>query len=148
MTDRLTVLLTNITLASRTGTEIIARDVARGLLARGHTPIVYSTSHGEIAEEIRGSTIPVVADLANVRATPDVIHGHHHPETMTALLQFPGVPAVFFHRGVDPHYHQPTDLPSNVTPRHLEEAARLAVGLIQEVAQLRSGHPARVATEI
>ncbi|MGQ0571382.1 MAG: M20/M25/M40 family metallo-hydrolase [Armatimonadota bacterium] len=58
-----------------------------------------------------------------------------------------GVPAVFFHRGVDPHYHQPTDLPSNVTPRHLEEAARLAVGLIQELAQLRSGRPAHMAPE-
>ena len=27
---------------------------------------------------------------------PDVIHGHHHMETMTALLHFPGVPAIQF----------------------------------------------------
>ncbi len=49
-----------------------------------------------------------------------------------------GIPAVFLHRGVDLHYHQPTDVPANVTPRHLEEAARLVVGLVQELAQVRA----------
>ena len=92
----LRVLITNITLASRTGTEINVRDIALRLLACGHTPIVYSTELGEIAEEIRSATVPVVDDLGKVGITPDVIHGHHHPETMTALLHFPGVPAVFF----------------------------------------------------
>lgn len=48
-----------------------------------------------------------------------------------------GIPTVFFHRGVDPHYHQPGDVPANVTPRHLEEAARLLVATIQEIMQLR-----------
>jgi aminopeptidase YwaD len=51
-----------------------------------------------------------------------------------------GIPAVFLHRGVDPHYHQPTDVPSNVTPRHLEEAARLVVGLVQDLAQVRAAN--------
>ncbi len=41
-----------------------------------------------------------------------------------------GIPAVFLHRGVDPHYHRPTDLPSIVDPRNLEEAARLVVGML------------------
>jgi len=49
-----------------------------------------------------------------------------------------GIPTVFFHRGVDPSYHRPTDVPSNVDPKHLEEAARLLVGLIQELSQARS----------
>jgi hypothetical protein len=40
---------------------------------------------------------------------------------------------------VDPYYHQPGDVPANVTPRHLEEAARLVVGLIQELTQVRAG---------
>ena len=95
-TGDLRILLTNITLASRSGTEINIRDIATGLLARGHRPIVYSTRLGEIAEEIRAATVPVVDDLARVGIAPDVIHGHHHPETMTALLHFPGVPAIFF----------------------------------------------------
>jgi aminopeptidase YwaD len=41
-----------------------------------------------------------------------------------------GIPAVFLHRGVDPHYHRPSDLPSIVDPRNLEEAARLVVGIL------------------
>jgi aminopeptidase YwaD len=50
-----------------------------------------------------------------------------------------GIPAVFFHRGIDPYYHQSGDVPANVTPRHLEEAARLAAGLVQELSQTRAG---------
>jgi len=94
--DPLRILITNITLATRTGTETYVRDLALALLARGHTPIVYSTDLGPIAEELRASSVPVVADLRAVAVRPDVIHGHHHPETMTALLHFAGVPAVFF----------------------------------------------------
>ncbi|MDR7419857.1 MAG: M28 family metallopeptidase [Armatimonadota bacterium] len=57
-----------------------------------------------------------------------------------------GIPTVFFHRGIDPYYHQPGDVPANITPRHLEEAARLVVGLIQELAQVRASRlaPARI----
>lgn len=100
----LRVLLTNISLASRAGTELYVRDVAAGLLRRGLQPSVYSTDLGEVAEEIRAAGIPVVGDLADLDAAPDVIHGQHHLETMTALLHFPGVPAVFFsHNGVAWH---------------------------------------------
>ena len=56
-----------------------------------------------------------------------------------------GVPAVFIHRGVDPHYHRPTDVPANVEARHLEEAVRLIVGLVQELTALRSGGVLRPA---
>ncbi|MDR7543560.1 MAG: M20/M25/M40 family metallo-hydrolase [Armatimonadota bacterium] len=50
-----------------------------------------------------------------------------------------GIPSVFLHRGVDPHYHQPGDVPANITPHHLDEAARLLVGLLQELAGTRPG---------
>lgn len=90
------ILLTNVTLASRTGTEINIRDIALGLLRRGHQPVVYSPHLGEMADEIRAATVPVVDDLTRIAAPPDVIHGHHHTSTMTALLRFPGVPALFF----------------------------------------------------
>ena len=90
----LRVLLTNRVLANRTGTELYIRDVALGLLRRGHLPVVYSPHLGPLAAEIRGYTIPVVDDLANVAEVPDIIHGHHGLETLTALLAFPRVPAV------------------------------------------------------
>lgn len=88
------VLLTNRVIAKRTGTEIYVRDVAAGLLRRGHRPVVYSPRLGPLAEEIRRMTVPVVADLALITEPPDVIHGHHGLETLTALLAFPRVPAI------------------------------------------------------
>lgn len=90
------ILIANATLASRTGTETYVRDLAIGLLRRGHTPIVYAPQLGEIAAELRRLTIPVVDDLRLVSSAPDVIHGNHNTELMSALLHFAGVPAVFF----------------------------------------------------
>lgn len=92
----LRVLITNRVLANRTGTEVYVRDLAAGLLARGHHPIVYSPILGRVAAEIRAATVPVVDDLAAVGAAPDVIHGHHGLETLAALLAFPGVPGIAF----------------------------------------------------
>lgn len=92
----LTVLLTNLKLEARTGTELYVRDLALGLLAKGHRPVVYSPRLGSLAREIRAETIPVVDELSQLSVTPDIIHGHHANETLTALLHFPNVPAVFF----------------------------------------------------
>lgn len=94
----LRILITNMTLADRSGSAMYVRDLAMGLLDLGHTPIVYSTDLGNVAEELRAATVPVVDDLEALTVEPDLIHGHHHPETMTALLRFPGVPGVYvFH---------------------------------------------------
>jgi len=90
----LRVLLTNRILAHRTGTELYVREVAVGLSERGHLPVVYSPRLGRLAAELREQTIPVVDDPAKIGETPDIIHGHHGLETLTALLAFPGVPAV------------------------------------------------------
>src|SRR5262245_48140026 len=91
---RLRILLTNRVIAQRTGTELYIRDLATGLLRRGHFPVVYSPRLGPLASEIRRDTIPVVDDLANVAEPPDIIHGQHGLETLTALLAFPRVPAI------------------------------------------------------
>lgn len=90
------ILIANATLATLTGTETYVRDLAIGLLRRGHAPIVYAPELGEIARQLRLATVPVVDDLRNVGVTPDVIHGNHNTELMSALLRFPNVPAVFF----------------------------------------------------
>lgn len=70
------------------------RDLAIGLLRRGHLPVAYSPRLGPLASEIRSHTVPVVDDLAKLAEPPDIIHGHHGLETLTALLAFPGVPAI------------------------------------------------------
>src|SRR2546423_10851923 len=90
------ILIANATLASLTGTETYVRDLAVGLLRRGHTPIVYAPELGGIASELRQATVPVVDDLRNVGVTPDIIHGNHNTELMSALLHFQDVPAVFY----------------------------------------------------
>jgi hypothetical protein len=93
------VLFTNNTLEGWAGTEVWVRDMAIELLARGHSPVAYSRRLGAVARELRRATVPVVDDLERLAEPPDLIHGHHHLETMTALLRFPGVPAVAFCHG-------------------------------------------------
>lgn len=96
------ILITNHTLANRAGSELYVRDLAIGLLDRGHEPIAYSTSLGEVAREIRAAGIQVTDDLNTLVNQPDIIHGHHHLDTMTALLRLPATPAIFVCHGSTP----------------------------------------------
>jgi hypothetical protein len=94
--DPLRVLLTNVTLASYTGTELYVFDLARRLLRLGHQPVVYTPEPGDIADRLRRATVPVVNDLAALGSwVPDVMHCHHTLETLLALLHFPTTPAVY-----------------------------------------------------
>ncbi len=89
------VLITNVTLRSRTGTELVVRDLALGLAARGHRPMVYSPELGDIAAEIAAAGVPVVSALDEVPHVPDLVHGHHHVPTVEALLHFPTARGLF-----------------------------------------------------
>jgi hypothetical protein len=92
----LRILITNLKLESRTGTELFVCDLARGLLEAGHRPVLYSPRLGKLAAEIRRETVPVVDDLDKLSTPPDIIHGQHANETLTALLHFPHAPALYF----------------------------------------------------
>ncbi len=118
------ILITNTSLAHRTGSELFVRDLALELLRRGNTPIVYSPRLGPLAEEIQRATIPVVNDLSSLGTTPDIIHGHHHLETMAALAHFKDVPAVFFCHGITPWQELPPKHPRIVRYAALSEAVR------------------------
>lgn len=107
MTRGRRVLFTNNTLATRAGTELWVRDVAPALRARGHDVIAYSPVLGAVADELAASGVAVVDDLDRVAAPPDLVHGHHHLETMTALLRFPEVPALFVCHGARPWEEAP-----------------------------------------
>src|SRR5947207_12873911 len=96
------ILITNNTLDFRGGSELYVRDLAIALLKRAHMPIAYSTKLGDIAQEIRAATVRVVDSLDAVGAPPVVIHGHHHLDTMSALMRFPAVPAVILCHGCLP----------------------------------------------
>jgi hypothetical protein len=108
----LSVLLTNHALAMRAGSETYLRDVALALLRRGHRPIAFSLIHGVVADELRRATVPVVDDLSKLGRPPDVVHGHHHLETLLAALTFPDVPIVHFCHGWIPWDEKPLRHPA------------------------------------
>ena len=89
------ILITNRILAGRSGTEVVVRDLSSALKKRGHNPMVYSPVLGPSAEEIRHDGIAVYSDIREIDCIPDVIHGHHHPQTLISLLRFPNTPAIF-----------------------------------------------------
>jgi Glycosyltransferase Family 4 len=94
MQRALKVLLTNIWLANRGGSEIVTRDLALGLLRRGHRPIVYAASLGEPAEELRAAGVAVIDDLRLLGERPDILHAHHAIPCGEALMRFPDLPAI------------------------------------------------------
>ena len=53
----------------------------------------------------------MVDDLERLSAPPDLIHGQHHLETMTALLRFPEAPCVFVCHGSLPWEEEPPRFP-------------------------------------
>jgi hypothetical protein len=107
----LRILITNNALADRAGTELYVRDLSLSLQERGHTPLVYSTRLGGVAAELHKATIPVLDDLSHLPFKPDIIHGQHHLDTMTALLSLPGVPAIYFCHGWLPWEEMPPVFP-------------------------------------
>jgi hypothetical protein len=104
------ILLTNATLAHRTGSELYAVELALALRTRGHDPVVYSTLLGELARELATTGVPVVDTLEQL-APPDLIHGQHHAATLTALLHFTGVPGIFVCHGYVPWEEEPLLFP-------------------------------------
>jgi glycosyltransferase involved in cell wall biosynthesis len=88
------VLITNCALTGPSGTEIVVRDLARELCSRGHEVTIFSPRLGIIAEQARAAGARVTSDLAET-SEPEVVHGHHHLNTVTALLRFPRTCGIF-----------------------------------------------------
>lgn len=140
-TGPLRILLTNSFISNWSGSELYIRDLALELKKRGHLPIAYSTRLGKLAQELRALSIPVVDDLNAAGAPPDLIHGQHHLETMTALLHFPGVPAVYFCHGWLPW--------EEIPPRHPQIGRYVAVSdTVQDWLIHQHGIPAENVTTI
>jgi hypothetical protein len=108
----LRVLVTNNTLDQRAGSELYVRDLALALVRLGNLPVVYSPVLGPVAEELERATIPVIDNLDNLGSPPDIIHGHHHHETMTAGLRFPDRPMIYVCHGWLPWEERPPLFPT------------------------------------
>jgi hypothetical protein len=106
----LRILITHDTAASGSGLYVL--DLARALLRKGHKPVVYTTVLDAVAGSLREATVPVIDDLAALDAAPDVIHGQHHLETMTAALHFAGTPVVACSHGWMPWEDTPSVFPT------------------------------------
>jgi hypothetical protein len=91
----LRVLITNIRMDGRSGTEVVTRNLAAGLRELGHLPMVYSPQLGAIAHELKQLGIPVLSKIDQIQEQPDIIHGHHTLQAGIAAIRFPQVPAIF-----------------------------------------------------
>jgi hypothetical protein len=121
MIDRpLRILITNIGIAERTGTEVVTMDLACGLAKLGHFPMIWAPRlDAAVAGPVLAAGIPAVSRLEDLPYHPDVIHGQNHLETIAALRRFPRIPAIFVcHSGYWWH-----DAP----PRHLAIRRYVAV---------------------
>lgn len=98
----------------RTGTEIVTRDIAQGLLKAGHRPAVYSQTYGSIAAELVAQGILVKTHVADLEDEFDVIHGHHLVTCAAALARYPQVPAIFVCHDGDSWFDEAVILPNVV----------------------------------
>jgi hypothetical protein len=124
MTKGLVILLTNIWLDTRAGSETVTRDLAFGLLRRGHRPIVYSPTLGAAAQDIMTRGVPVVDDLRQIGEAPDLIHAHHSIPCGEALVRFPRVPAVLMCHAFDFWIEAPVRFPQIAAYLAVDEACR------------------------
>lgn len=92
--QRLRVLITNIWMSGFGGSEAVTRDIALGLLRRGHFPTVYTPELGPSGEELRRRGVPVIDDLTRILVRPDVIHAHHVTCAAEAIARFPYTPCI------------------------------------------------------
>lgn len=89
------VLLTNVILSGRSGTEVATVELAQALRRRGHRAAIFSPTLGPLAHSARTLGIAVTNRIDTVGFTPDVIHGSHNAALALAMVRFPHTPAVF-----------------------------------------------------
>ena len=138
----LRILITDDTAASRAGSGPCLIDFSRALLRKGHHAVVYGALPAEVAQALRDATVPVVDDLAALNFVPDVIHGQHHLETMTAALHFAGTPVVAACHAFAPWEQTPPVFPTVARWIALDEscAQRLGTTAGVDAARIRTLH--------
>ena len=103
----LRVLITNLELWPPSGTVTYVRDLALELRRQGHTPVLFTSTRGSVADGLRATGI-VVSDRLSGLEEPDIIHGHHHAPTLIAVKRWPAIPAIHVcHDHLSPHDRTP-----------------------------------------
>lgn len=102
------ILLTNSFLATRTGSEMVVRDFALALKARGHEVAVYAPVLTRGWRALLGAGgVAAADDLGALAARPDVVHGQHTLAFLKCVLAFPDAPVVQWIHDLS----DPVDLP-------------------------------------
>lgn len=97
-------------MVTRSGTEVAVRELAPALTRAGVETAVYTQWRGPTAKELEAEGVPVSDDLSTL-APPDVIHGHHHIETVEAMLHFPQARGLFVCHDASVWHDRPPELP-------------------------------------
>jgi hypothetical protein len=71
---------------------------------------VYTKWRGPTAKELEADGVQVTDDLSTL-APPDVIHGHHHIQTVEAMLHFPRARGLFVCHDASIWHDRPPELP-------------------------------------
>jgi hypothetical protein len=101
------ILFTNHRLFKKGGTEAIIRDLAVNLERRGHTVLLFSSAPAPFGNSLADDGVPITTRLDSLPFVPDIIHAHHHIDSMTAIMALPGVPAVYSCHGATRSDAQP-----------------------------------------
>ena len=106
------ILLVNIILIGRTGTEVVCCETARGLRQRGHDVAIYVQQEGNAAEKLRSEGFHVTTDLSSIPQIPDVIQANQTFPLLEAIGRFPATPAISICHDATVWYNEPLALPS------------------------------------
>jgi hypothetical protein len=90
------ILIANVCLGGRTGSEVHTKDLALTLQRRGHQCAIFVRVLKEDLDvaSLRVAGVIVTDNLRKLNWVPDVIHGHHLLQTVQACLAFPQTPAI------------------------------------------------------
>jgi hypothetical protein len=103
----LKILFTQRDLKYRSGSELFTIETALAMRDRGHEVRVYTPGGGNGMVLLRSKGIHVETRLSDLEWQPDIIHGQHHLQAITALLRFPQTPMVYYMHGGIPWVEQP-----------------------------------------
>ena len=134
---RLKVLLTNLWMGGPGGTQSVTRDLALGLLRRGHRPTVYSPTLGELTQDLQAQGVAVTDDLRRIAEAPDVIHGQHYVQTGEALIHFPATAAIQHCHAFTRWEEAPVRLPQVYRYLAVDEAVRDRLAHMEGIAPAR-----------
>lgn len=90
------ILIANVCIGGRTGSEVYTKDLALALQRRGHHCAIFVKTLEEDLDvrSLRAAGVIVTNRLKDIPWTPDVIQGHHLYQTVQACLAFRQTPAM------------------------------------------------------